>query len=145
MRLTRPMYPNGKCCLVVQPELAKEAVVRLIYYRTFRQNYTRTQVRQFRMFLSDRESSSYFRPYKFNIDGEKLISHRAHLGYVEYKLKISEEFHLSDDPLYPCERWNPGEYEACHEKYFLQKTLHILNCTPPWMTQESWHFILSNI
>ena len=137
LRLTRPMYPNGKCCFVVTPEVARRAPVRMIYYRTFQANYTRAQVKTFRMFLSDKESSSYFRPYTFNIDGEKLASQMDTLGYVEYKLRVAEEYRLANGPQYPCESWRPGEYDDCLETHFLKKTLSILPCSPPWLTDRS--------
>ena len=112
--LTRPMYPNGKCCQVIKPELAGDSVVRLVYYRTWRLNYTRPEVKQFRLFLSDKESATHFRPYKFNIDGEKIFSDQANQGYSEYKVKISEEHHLDNDPNYPCQTYQARYIQHSH-------------------------------
>ena len=140
MALTRPMYPNGKCCQVVKPAIAGVSVPRLIFYRTFQLNYTRREVKQFRVFLSDQGSSSHFRPYKFNIDGDKIFSKRTKPGYAEYKLKISEENHLAEDPNYPCRPYQAREYDSCLERHFLEETLGMINCSPPWLTdrREMW-------
>ena len=120
MNLTRVMYPNGRCCRAIVPELSKRKILSDLYFREFVKNFSKMNISGFQMFLSDQMSASFFRPLKFNIDGESLKSDRKRGGYLQFRIKIHEEIHLEDDPHFPCREYHyPGAWlEIISEKYF---------------------------
>ena len=140
-QLSRAVYPNGRCCRVIIPEIAKSNIVHRLYFRIYVNKYKNNNVKGFKMILSEPRSSSIFRQHEFSIDGDRLIAPRKAVGYQEYKVKIMEEFHLEDDPNFVCDNYNQvGQYDRCLEQEFVQQSVEILNCTPPWITdnQSLW-------
>ena len=64
-----------------------------------------------------------------------------HPGLKKYRIKVLEEIHLEDDPNFPCRKYiYNGEYNQCLEDEYTRQSLDLLNCTPPWMTnnQNLW-------
>ena len=111
MNLTRVMYPNGRCCRAVAPELSKQKILSELYFKEYAKNFSRMNISGFQMFLSDQMSASFFRPLKFNMDGEPLKSDRKKGGYLQFRVKIREEVHLEDDPHFPCREYHyPGTW-----------------------------------
>ena len=48
---------------------------------------------------------------------------------------------MENDPQYPCNVYEEnGDYHKCLENDFVEQNLLLLNCTPPWMTEneELW-------
>ena len=111
MNLTRVMYPNGRCCRAVTPDMSRKKIISEIFFKEYTNDSSRPNVTGFQMFLSDQMSASFFRPLKFNIDGEPLKSLRKKGGYVTFRVKIHEELHLEDDPHFPCRDYQyPGKW-----------------------------------
>ena len=136
-KLSRAVYPNGRCCRVIIPEIAKSSIVHRLYFRIYINKYKNQDVSGFKMILSEPRSSSIFRQHEFSVDGDRLTAPRKAVGYQEYKVKIKEEFHLKDDPNFICDNYNNvGQYDRCLEQEFVEQSLQILNCTPPWMTDN---------
>ena len=97
----------------------------------------------FKIFLSNRESASFFNQLNFNIEGSPLEAAADPPGYNLYILKLAEKFHIEKDPLYKCKDYSHyGDYDACLEKMYILQTRDIMNCTPPWLTdkQDVWCF-----
>ena len=95
----------------------------------------------FKILLSNRESSSFFRQHKFNIDGTNLEAFENHPGYSLYNVKLNEEFHLDNDPLFHCQDYQHNlDYNSCLEQLYSLETRRIISCTPPWLTdtREEW-------
>ena len=93
------------------------------------------------MYLSDQNSAQFFHPQKFAIEGPPLKSSVAQPGWKNFKVKVIEDIHLEDDPHYPCRSYQYiGEYQQCLEKEYTKQSMNLLNCTPPWMTnnQDVW-------
>ena len=137
LQLSRAVYPNGRCCRVVVPQLAKSNIVHRLYFRVYPNLYNNKNVEGFKMILSDPRSSSVFRQHEFNIDGDRMTSRVRDLGYQEYKVKIKEEIYLEYNPNFLCNNYEvAGEYDACLESEFISRSLELLNCTPPWITDN---------
>ena len=95
----------------------------------------------FNMILSDHQTAMLVQPQKFTKKGPPLKSSTQQLGYVGFRVKILEEVHLENDPHFPCKDYeNDGEYNQCLEEEYTRQTFALLNCTPPWMTdnQDIW-------
>ena len=63
------------------------------------------------------------------------------VGYKKYTIRILKDIHLQNDPHFPCRKYNyNGEYDQCLEEEYTRQSLDLLNCTPPWMTdnQDIW-------
>ena len=135
MNVTRVLYPFGRCCRVLKPKEADKYAFDFIYsYKKFSEfnNYTNG----FSMYLSD-EKSGLIQPQRFALEGHQLKYSRKQSGYVNYRIKVVEYHHLENDPHYPCRNYNfEGEYNQCLEKEYTNQILKILNCTPPWMTDN---------
>ena len=135
--LSRAVYPNGRCCRVIIPDIARSNIVHRLYFRIYIKKYKNQNVNGFKMILSEPKSSSIFRQHEFSVDGDRLISPIKEVGYQEYKVKIKEEFHLLEDPNFICDNYNTvGQYDRCLEQEFVEQSVKILNCTPPWITEN---------
>ena len=67
---------------------------------------------------------------------DRIIS-RNNGEIVYYKIQIWEDKKLEGDPAYPCIDYKiQGEYAECVENEIVQQSMKILNCTPPWMTEN---------
>ena len=99
-----------------------------------------SKIAGFKILLSNRESSSFFKQHKFNIDGSHLEAYADQPGYSLYNLKLHEEFHLEDDPLFECRDYDEQDYNSCLEQLYSLQTSQIINCTPPWLTdtRDQW-------
>ena len=54
-----------------------------------------------------------------------------------FKIKVHQEIQLEDNPNYICRNYDsPGEYDSCLEAEFTRQSLSLLNCTPPWLTED---------
>ena len=108
----------------------------LVEYSNFT-NYTTG----FNLFLSDHKSASLVQPPKFVIDGQQFNTNSKQTGYKKYRIKLLEEIHLEEDPHFPCRNYEyDGEYNQCLEEEYTRQSLELLNCTPPWITdnQNIW-------
>ena len=151
MSLTRSIYPNGRCCRTIQPELASEYP---LYELTLKQT-------GFRMFLYDNRHFSILRQSFVEFEGEHLENKKLlelegdHLpnkkeevsgylgggGFEKYRVQFTEESHLEGDPSFECRDYAlPSDYDQCLEGEYVGQTLRLLNCTPPWLTdrQDLW-------
>ena len=73
--------------------------------------------------------------FKAVLEGDSIISGID--GYNEYKVQIREERNLENVPDNPCIDYNERKkYAHCYEKKIIKQFLRILNCTPPWMTEN---------
>ena len=89
------------------------------------------------MFLSDQEAASLIKPQKFTIHGPPIKSSSKLLVYQKYTIRILQKIHLENDPHFQCKNYNHvGEYNTCLEEEYTRQSLEILNCTPPWMTDN---------
>ena len=93
------------------------------------------------MFLSDYKTASQIKQQKFTIEGSPLRSLTKQHGYQKYTIRVLKHIHPENDPQFPCKKHDyKGEYNQCLEEEFTRQSLKILNCTPPWMTdnQDIW-------
>ena len=140
LTITRVLFHSGKCCRVVKPKEADNYTISYIYsvvkFAKFT-NYTTG----FHIFFSDQKSALVVQPQEFLMQGIPLKFSTNQPGLMKYKIKVLEEIHLEEDPNYPCRKYNHnGEYNQCLEEEYTRQSLEILNCTPPWMTdnQDFW-------
>lgn len=67
--------------------------------------------------------------------GDRLIFGEG--SVTKYYIRISEEINLEGDPMFSCTEYKKaGDYNTCLEEEYVRQTLDLLNCTPPWMTEE---------
>ena len=58
-------------------------------------------------------------------------------GFVHYKVKISQEIHLENDPNYDCINYKfPGEYDRCLRNEYTRASVDIIGCAPSWVTKN---------
>ena len=123
--LTRALFPYHFCCKIDAKDVDKNFHELFIILQS-----------DFRLILSDRTLSSPFNIHTKNIYGEHII--RSEFGANFYKIKIAKEIHMEEDPNYPCKNYaRPGDYDECLEKDFTSRIVEILNCTPPWLTNNA--------
>ena len=140
LELTRVLYPNGRCCRVIKPKEAEKNILSYMYLYVEYSNFT-NYTTGFNLFLSDHKSASLIQPPKFVIDGPQFNTNSKQTGYKKYRIKLLEEIHLEEDPHFPCRNYEyDGEYNQCLEEEYTRQSLEVLNCTPPWMTddQDIW-------
>ena len=128
--LTRSIYPNGRCCRIIQPELAKKYPV---YELDFFSN-------GYRVFLYDNRHFSTLRQSFAEFEGDHLENGKDG-GFEKYRVQFTEETHLEGDPIFECTDYvMPQDYDQCLEAEYVRQTLLLLNCTPPWLTdnQDLW-------
>ena len=140
LELTRVSYPHGRCCRVIKP---KEAENNVVTYISFYMKYSKftNYTTGLEMHLSDKNSASLVKPEKFVLDGPSLKVNSKQEGYKRYNIQVLEEVHVEGDPEFPCRNYKfNGEYNKCLEDEFTRQSLELLNCTPPWMTdnQNIW-------
>ena len=153
MKLTRVMHPGGRCCQALVPNDAHNSTIGGLTFRVDLENNL-PLVDGFQIFLSNRESANHFHRKKFNIDGVELKASTKELGYMLYNLKTFKEIFLDTNGKFNCKNYDSGgEYSQCLEsnyqgirqqsitlffdlKNILEQMLNILNCTPPWITDN---------
>ena len=127
--LTRPIYPNGRCCRTIQPELARKYP---LYELTSNQT-------GYRMFLYDSRHFSILRKSFVDFEGEHIENKGRHQegGFEKYRVQFTEETHLEGDPMHECTDYALApDYDQCLETEYVGQTLRLLNCTPPWLTER---------
>ena len=140
LELTRVSYPYGRCCRVIEPKEAEIDIItqiRFIMEHSKMTNYTTG----LNMYLSNKNSASLVQPPKFVIDGPQFNANSKQTGYKKYRIKLLEEIHLEEDPHFPCRNYEyDGEYNQCLEEEYTRQSVELLNCAPPWMTddQDIW-------
>ena len=137
LELTRVSYPRGKCCRVIKPKEAENNYVSYISFYIA----LKTLTTAFKVFLSDQRSASLVQPPQFIMHGPRLKIDPKQEVLKVYRVQILEEIHVEGDPQYPCRNYKVnGEYNQCLEDEFTRQSFELLNCTPPWMTdnQNFW-------
>ena len=129
--MTRALYPFHLCCKIIHPNISE---FHPITYLKILINGT-SNLRSFKVFLADQLTASFYDLHKRIMLGDKLVSNGN--GLMNYNVKIIEDVKLQGDPKYPCIDYKiVGKYSECVEKEMVGKSLQIMNCTPPWMTDN---------
>ena len=135
--LTRLFHPNGRCCKAKIPQEAANATVGGITFKVLMKDKLE-KVEGFQIFLSNQESANDFHRDQFNIEGVELKASILELGYSLYSMKIYETVYLENNQQFVCKNYQkPHEYDRCLNKVYLKQNLHLLNCTPPWLSDKS--------
>ena len=93
------------------------------------------------MFLSDLKAESLVKSQKFTMEGPPLKSLERQSAYQKYTVRVLKFINQENDPHFPCKDYEyDGEYNQCVEDEYTRQTFELLNCTPPWMTdnQDNW-------
>ena len=99
--LTKALYPNHVCCMVVIPKFSE--VFPLSGMKISSRNRT------FKLFMADQVTASYFDQQKTIMLGDKIIS--GDNGITNYKIKLLEEIAVEGDPQNHCIDYKvKGEY-----------------------------------
>ena len=148
--LTRPMYPHGRCCKIKLPNRGPSSVLHQIYFRIFLSKYTNKKIKRFKMFLSDPVTASPFQDNKMvggSLQTESIsLGPKGDIGYTIYKVKVHEEIQLEDNPSYRCRSYNSaGQFDSCLEQEFTRQSLSLLQCVPPWLTENQTRWCRNKI
>ena len=135
--LTRALYPNHKCCKINLPDLEDVNIVKAIRIADASLN-SEVHFRSYKLYLSDQISDSPFTLAKnFNLGDDVTITKDDIGMHKRYKIKVSQEHHVEGNPKYPCIKYlKHGKYGECLEKEMIKITKKLLNCTPPWITDN---------
>ena len=124
---------------VLTPAIAGTHTINGILVKVFLKDEARYD--GFKILLSNRESATFFIQQKFNIEGSFLEASNNPTGYYLYRLRLTEQYNLEDDPLLRCRQYPQlGDFDSCLERSYILQTSNIANCSPPWLTarQELW-------
>ena len=136
-KLTRALYPNHRCCKVNIQNLEDVNIIKAIRIADTTLNSNKN-FSSYKLYLSDQISDSPFKLAKeFNLGDEMSITSKEIGLHKRYKVKVSQEHHVEDDPKYPCIKYHEnGEYGECLEQEMIKNVQRQLNCTPPWVTDN---------
>ena len=141
--LTRGLYPNPTCCKVIDPVASKNYVINGF---SISFNGSNNQYKSFKIIVSDKVSSSVFKQHNTNVLGDEILTPKDENGFLHYKIKIAQEIHLEDDPNYSCINYKTsGNFHHCLENEIIKENMKILNCTPPWMTDDEGLWCQGNL
>ena len=101
--LTRPIYPYGQCCKLIKSGTAEKNLIFKIYINLDLDLYIKSEanVRNFKLLLSDEETSSRFKRHRFNTRGAGLHSSDRN-GANKFMIRIHQQKHLAEDRNFPC-------------------------------------------
>ena len=58
-------------------------------------------------------------------------------GYVNYRVRVSMEVHIENDPNLKCKVYNENEvYSKCLQEMYIEKVMEKLDCIPPWLGDD---------
>ena len=118
---------NAACCKVLLPKIPQNLLFNG-FYAVLNSSYT--------AYLGDRRASTSLNSPNKNQLGEEIK--RSERGLNGYRIKVTQEIHMEEDPKFPCKNYEyTGDYHQCLEEEFVQESLRLINCTPPWMTDNS--------
>lgn len=137
--LTDALFPYHRCCRIVIPEQSKSSVVSFVHVSIKEEEKPYSS---FFIYLSDQVTYTRFEPPGSQMSGKDIIPDPDHPHANKiYKISLTEETHLDEDPNYECINYKkPQKYNDCLEKYFLDKSIQLLNCTPPYLTSNQVKF-----
>ena len=131
--LSSAMFPYHRCCrmqYIAKETLGPDSIIDSVLF-AFNSSL------QFKVMMGDHKIASMYKIHEKNVFGDSLSINKEIKGGTMYKLKISKEIHLENDPKYPCKDYRqPGDYNKCLEENFLAESFELLNCTPPWLTNQ---------
>ena len=133
--LTDALFPYHRCCKIVIPEQSKSSVVSFVHLSI---KEDEKPYSSFFLYLSDQVAYTRFEPPGTRMSGKDIIPDSEHHQATKiYKISLTEETYLEEDQNYECIDYKkPQKYDVCLEKYFLDKSIELLNCTPPYLTSN---------
>ena len=138
--LTRPIYPYGQCCQLIKSRTAEKSLIFKMVINVL--ILSETNVKSFKLLLSDKETSSRFKRHRFNLRGAVLHSSDRN-GSKKFMIRIHHQKHLLEDRNFPCRNYKLGEYDDCLKEEYNRQFIEILNCTLPWVSDK--HTLLSMV
>ena len=132
--LEEALFPEQLCCKVKFPEAAiTNAIEGLeIAFHTKGKLYD-----NFRILMSDQLSSTIFEQIDSFPSGDPIFT-SMYEGLVHYKVKITQEIHLENDPNYDCINYKfPGDYDRCLRNENMKASVDKIGCAPSWLTKNA--------
>ena len=133
--LTDALFPYHRCCKIVVPEHSKSSVVSFVHvsFKEEEKPYS-----SFFLYLSDQFAYTRFEPLGTRMSGKDITPDPDHPNVsMMYRISLTEEEHLEDDPNYECIGYKkPREYDDCLEQFLLDKSINLLNCSPPYLSSN---------
>ena len=74
---------------------------------------------------------------QFQQMGTGLYVAATYKGYVNYRVRVSMEVHIANDPNPKCKVYNENEvYSKCLQERYIEKVMEKLGCIPPWLGDD---------
>ena len=128
------LFPEQLCCKLKFPEAANTNAIEglEIVFHTEGKLYD-----NFRILMSDQMSSTIFEQIDSFPSGDPIFT-SMYEGFVHYKVKITQEINLENDPNYDCINYRfPGEYDRCLRNEYTKASVDIIGCAPSWVTKNA--------
>ena len=131
-KLTRVSYPHHICCKII---IVNNTNLDVFHAMQIDLSYLNKFITSFKVLMTDQITASYF-----NQHGKKMIGDDIELnpnGVNIYQISLTEEENIENDPKFPCIDYKiKFQYGKCIENEILKQSLKLLNCSPPWMTEN---------
>ena len=127
--LSKSLYPNSVCCKSILPNISR-------FYPPQMIQFAFDMSESFKIIMEDPKAASYFILHNSLLVGGEIYSTKDK-GFMNYKVQLTEDEKLEDDPAYHCIDYKVGgKYADCIESEIVKQNFEYLNCTPPWMTEK---------
>lgn len=131
-KLTRALYPNHMCCKLIIINNTESEVMFAVQIEKL--NLKNKSFDSFKIIMAD-QAISYFHQHKIEMMGDVIVPNPQ--GVNIYQISLIEKEYIEKDPKYPCLNYKQNfEYRECIEQEILRQSLKLLNCTPPWITDN---------
>ena len=137
--LTNALFPYHRCCKVVIPDQSKSRVLSFVHISIKEKEKLYSS---YFLYLSDQITYTLYEPLGTRMSGKDIIPAPFPNAARLYKISLTEEEHLEEDPNFECIGYKKQQkYNDCLDDYFLNKSITLLNCTPPYLTsnQVKWN------
>ena len=58
-------------------------------------------------------------------------------GYANYRVRVSMEVHIENDPNLKCKNYDENnKYPKCLQEGYIDKVMEKLGCIPPWLGDD---------
>ena len=132
--LTNALFPYHRCCKVVIPDQSKSRVLSFVHISIKEKEKLYSS---YFLYLSDQITYTLYEPLGTRMSGKDIIPAPFPNAARLYKISLTEEEHLEEDPNFECIGYKKQQkYNDCLDNYFLNKSITLLNCTPPYLTSN---------
>ena len=132
--LTDALFPYHRCCKVTIPAQSKSRVLSFVHISMKEKEKPYSS---YFLYLSDQITYTRYEPLGTRMSGKDIIPAPFLNAARIFKISLTEEEHLEVDPNYECIDYKRQQkYDECLDNYFLNRSMTLLDCTPPYLTSN---------